>query len=139
MSRSGYSFEECPELNLYRGLITRSTAGKRGQRFFKRLLAALDALEKKELCKGFKDGENVCAIGSLLRAESVPFPNPNGFDTEAIGFTFDVTPQLVAEVMFKNDEGVRAQDAGHRFNRIRAWVSEQIQDHLAESERGNER
>ncbi len=41
MSRSGYT-DDCDEseLNLYRGSVMRATRGKRGQEFFKALVAA---------------------------------------------------------------------------------------------------
>ncbi len=74
MSRSGYTDEyEDGILGLYRGNIDRATRGKRGQRFFRDLVAALDAMPEKALIVGELEEEqgSVCALGALRKAKGV--------------------------------------------------------------------
>lgn len=48
MSRSGYT-SECENFAMWRGRVASATRGKRGQSFFRALLAALDAMPEKSL------------------------------------------------------------------------------------------
>ena len=69
MSRSGYSddFDDNGQLACYRGVIASATRGKRGQKFFRDLVMALDAMPIKRLVNNeleTTDGE-VCALGAL--------------------------------------------------------------------------
>lgn len=67
MSRSGYSDDiDNWQMIKWRGMVASATRGKRGQKFFRDLLEALDVMPVKELIDSEleKDGD-VCAIGSL--------------------------------------------------------------------------
>ena len=74
MSRSGYidDFEDNWQLIKWRGQVASASRGKRGQQFFRDLLAAMDAMPEKRLITHEleEDGE-VCAIGALCRARGV--------------------------------------------------------------------
>lgn len=62
MSRSGYT-DDGDNVAMWRGQVASATRGKRGQRFFRDLVAALDAMPEKRLIRDAleADGE-VCAI-----------------------------------------------------------------------------
>lgn len=98
MSRSGYS-DDCENLSLYRGNVDRAIAGKRGQKFFRELVAALDALPEKRLIEGALEEEegDVCALGALRKAKSVPLEPLRDSDWDALGEAFDVAPILVGK------------------------------------------
>lgn len=151
MSRSGYS-DDCDgeswSLAMWRGTISNATRGKRGQRFFRDLVAALDEMPVKRLVANelqTEEGE-VCALGSLGKKRAVDM---SGFDMEALeddldyrdlGAAFDIAAPLTQEVMYINDEGA-AYRSGRYVNgkwfrdeetpeecwtRVRAWAAKQI-------------
>jgi hypothetical protein len=129
MSRSGYS-DDCEYLALWRGVIASATRGKRGQRFFRDLVAALDAMPVKRLVAGeieTTDGE-VCALGSLARVRGLALERDDVHYHNILGETFDIAHQLAQEVMFENDEGGPYGDETpeRRWERVRKWAGEQI-------------
>lgn len=98
MSRSGYN-EDCDDnwqIIMFRGRVASATRGKRGQAFFRDLVAALDALPAKRLISddliredstGF---ENVCALGALGKARRVPMAHLDPDDSRTVAATFDI-------------------------------------------------
>ena len=52
MSRSGYSYEFEEGWGLYRGAVASAKRGKRGQKFLRELLSALDDMPIKRLISG---------------------------------------------------------------------------------------
>ena len=131
MSRSGYSDDlESSELAMWRGVISSATRGKRGQRFFRDLVAALDAMPVKRLVANelqTTDGE-VCALGSLARVRGVDLEPDDTYDHAKLGDTFDIASQLAQEVMFENDEAgpYGGEIPERRWERVRKWASQQI-------------
>lgn len=138
MSRSGYSDSfDGYELAMYRGVIASATRGRRGQRFFIDLVAALDALPAKELIASELQTEEgaVCALGALARHKGLPVSDDDTYDHDALGEKFDIARQLAAEVMFENDEArswmyvdgkERPETPGERWARVRKWAVEQV-------------
>ena len=127
MSRSGYS-DDCENLELYRGTVTLATRGKRGQKMFRDLKAALEAMPKKELIAHELESDgNVCAFGALGRAMEIDISNIDPDDTEMVGGLFDIARQLAAEVVHMNDEwGRHDESPAERWVRMLTWVDEQI-------------
>ncbi len=136
MSRSGYSDDYDDEngaLAMYRGVIASATRGKRGQRFFRDLVAALDALPAKRLVANNleADGE-VCALGAVGKYRGIDLEPLEDCDTLDLGSKFDIAAQLAAETMYENDEGYYMrygelpETPEHRWMRIRKWAAEQI-------------
>ena len=130
MSRSGYSDDQCGEWSwiCWRGRIASATRGRRGQKFFRDLLSALDAMPAKRLIAYdlIRDGE-VCAIGSLGKVKGVDLQDIDPEDHSTLGDEFDIAASLVQEVEYMNDEyfyGVETPEG--RFIRMRAWVADQI-------------
>lgn len=126
MSRSGYS-EDLDSLDLgrWRGQVKSAMRGKRGQAFFRDLIAALDALPEKRLVSGNleKDGE-VCALGALGRYRGIGLGELDTYDYDSLGETFSIAHQLAQETMYENDE--RTGTPEQRWGRIRDWAARQI-------------
>lgn len=156
MSRSGYTddYDDADyPLALYRGTVASATRGKRGQRFYKELLAALDAMPVKELHAGVFDDPNegkVCALGALARAKGIDatkFDPEDDYAAHVLAAKLDVADCLTRETIYINDEGFRRhyirldhhreheqnwacllERPDERWRRVRDWVSKQIRE-----------
>ena len=139
MSRSGYS--DCDDdgsLAMWRGQVASATRGKRGQKMFRDLLAALDAMPEKALIAGEleADGE-VCALGALARYRGVDMDKIDASEPDEVAHAFDIAHQLAAEVAYMNDEHFDYHWTGNervdftpeeRWAGMRAWVVKQIRE-----------
>ena len=134
MSRSGYTEYEpsCQEENWdqirWRGAVLSATRGSRGQRFFKELLAALDAMpDKKLIANELEASGQFCTIGVLGDKRGVDMSEIDPEDAESVGAIFDIAESLAREVVYMNDEGsYNSECPRQRFIRMRAWVESQI-------------
>lgn len=129
MARSGYS-DEAENVELWRQAVENAIQGKRGQRFLRDLLAALDALPEKRLIAEEleRDGE-VCALGSVGKLRGVTLAGIDPEDHDRLSHTFDIARVLVAEIEFINDDDFsyhRNETPEQRFERVRKWVEQQI-------------
>lgn len=140
MGRSGYTEDGDDEYNqagLWQANVRRATTGRRGQKFFRALLEALDALPKKELVEGELEDENgaVCALGAFRVAKGLSLDRAIAeSDWDALGKAFAAAPLLMREVMFQNDDDFGehpGETPGKRFERMRAWVAKQILPEVA--------
>ena len=135
MSRSGYN-EDCDDnwaIIRWSGVIASATRGKRGQAFFRDLLAALDAMPAKRLITndlvredstGF---ENVCALGALGKARRADMTGLDPEDAERVAGTFDIAEALARQVVWVNDEcGFYPETPEARWIRVRGWAASQI-------------
>lgn len=131
MSRSGYSedFDNDWELIMWRGAVASAIRGKRGQAFFRDLLAALDALPEKRLIANEleeTDG-NVCALGALGKRRALDMHELDPEDSQRVADTFGIAEALAKETVWINDEaGNWKETPEQRFERVRAWVVRQI-------------
>ena len=126
MSRSGYS-DDCEYLGLWRGQVASASFGRRGQQFFRDLVAALDAMPEKRLVKGAletKEGA-VCALGCLAKHRGVPTAELDTYDYDQLGQTFNIAHQLAQETMYENDDRYGTTDE-NRWQRMRDWAAQQI-------------
>lgn len=133
MSRSGYTDDNDDPLALgrWRGIIGSAMRGKRGQRFFRDLVIALDALPDKRLVANELEDEEtgaVCALGSLARHRGASLEPDDAWDHDKLGATFDIARQLAQEVMYENDEGNwrGTETPEQRWERMRAWAASAI-------------
>jgi len=130
MSRANYN--EDPEndwgLIMWRGAVASAIRGRRGQQFFKDLLAALDAMPAKRLiAKELEASGEVCAIGCLGRQRGIDMSGIDPEDSATVAGTFNIADALAREVVFENDEGTfRDETPEQRYERMRAWVASQI-------------
>lgn len=139
MSRSGYS-SDCENVAMWRGMVASATRGKRGQKFFRDLLAALDAMSEKRLIRdALEDDGEVCAIGALGRARAIDMSDLDPECPEQVAPLFNVAQCLAQEVVYMNDEWFHYHHICHegrykrmeytpeeRWQKMRAWVVSQI-------------
>lgn len=132
MSRHGYieDEDENGQVAMWRGVVASATRGKRGQAFFRALLAALDAMTEKRLVAGeLEENGEYCALGVLAAAKGALVADLDTEDHDALGRVFDIAPQLAAEVMYVNDEtdnySVSLTPLG-RWQLVREWAARQI-------------
>lgn len=138
MSRSGYT-DDCENFAMWRGMVMSATRGRRGQRFFRDLLAALDAMPEKRLVDEelqTQDGD-VCAMGALGNARGVDMTKIDPECPEQVAPVFDIAECLAQEVAYMNDEEYgrfydhargeyRETTPEERWTKMRAWVAKQI-------------
>lgn len=143
MNRAGY--DDCIDDNWalikWRGQVASATRGKRGQQFFRDLIAALDAMEVKELAYmnvASEDGP-VCAMGAVARARGVDLSEEQRqldeedddpeWTTCVVGSKLDIAGPLAREVAFVNDElGRHDETPAVRWHRMRRWAEGQLND-----------
>lgn len=129
MSRSNYS-DDCDGWALirWRGAVTSAIRGKRGQAALKELAAAMDAMPNKRLIEDelVRDGE-YCTLGVLGAARQIRMDDLSPYDAETIADRFYLSPALVREIEYLNDEGIWGRESPEqRWQRMREWVNEQI-------------
>lgn len=136
MSRSGYS-DDCDGLALirWRGAVSSAMRGKRGQAFLRELLETLDAMpERRLLAITINTNEGVCALGSVTRARGIDTSDLDSIDPyddagdsgEALAKRLGIASAMAREIVFMNDEGWYGETPEGRWNRMRAWVAEQL-------------
>jgi hypothetical protein len=109
MSRSGYTDDTDDQWGLirWRGAVRSAIRGARGQVMLRELAAALDAMPEKRLAAESlvnADGE-FCTLGALGHARGLDMSVLDPEDPEAVAKAFGVSPALVCEIVFENDEG----------------------------------
>lgn len=128
MSRSNYSYDvDQWALIKYRGQVASAIRGKRGQKMFREMAEALDAMPEKRLITSelvCKDG--VCALGALGQHRGLDMVNLEPDDSENVAAAFDIADQLANEVVFENDEHVYGETPEERWHRMRRWVGQQV-------------
>lgn len=128
MGRSGYS-DEAENVELWRGAVERAIQGKRGQKFLRELVAALDALPVKRLiAEELQANGEVCAIGSVGKLRGLDLTGVDPEDHDTLSRKFDIARVLVAEVEFVNDDdfSYQVETPEQRFERVRKWAAQQI-------------
>jgi hypothetical protein len=132
MSRSGYVEDfDCEDQWAqirWRGAVKSAIRGKRGQAFFKEMLAALDALpEKKLVAQELEEDGQVCALGAVGLARKIDMSEIDAHDPSTVASVFDVNEKIASEVAWMNDDaGPCTESPEKRFERMRAWVIKQI-------------
>ncbi len=135
MSRSGYSDdvwydgpEDIGKHNLYRASVNRAFNGKRGQKFFKDLLVALEAMPVKELIDETLVAEGkFCTLGVICNAKGVDLNKINDEDHKLLAKELDIAECLSREVVWENDDaGPYNETDAQRWERVHGWVKEQI-------------
>lgn len=133
MSRSGYLDDcdgECLSMGRWRAQVNSAKRGKRGQRFFRELISALDAMPEKRLVGDELESRegDVCALGALGRYNGVDVGKLDTHDYYQLGSVFDIAHQLAQETMYVNDEDapVRCEVPEERHARVRRWAVRQL-------------
>lgn len=130
MSRSGYS-DDCDNdwgAICWRGAVASAIKGKRGQAFLYEMLHALAALPERKLIDYDLEREgSFCAIGAVGKSRGVDMTGIDVEDRDTIAKIFGISPALVAEIVYMNDEAVWDKETPEqRFERMRKWIEEQL-------------
>jgi len=128
VSRSGYT-DDCDNLQLWRGTVKRSIAGKRGQRFLVGLAKSLDEMSEKKLISDHLIDENgrVCAIGSYCKAKGIDMEFDYD-DPDQVGKAVDISSAMAAEIEYENDEHPIHENPEERWVRMRKWVDDNLKE-----------
>lgn len=109
MSRSGYSddMDDHWAHIRWRGAVNSAISGKRGQQALREIAAAMDAMPEKRLTTNEleADGE-FCTLGVLGQARGVDLKSVDPEDPEAVAELFNLSPAMVREIVYENDEQV---------------------------------
>jgi len=142
MSRSGYS-DDCDNLAMWRGQVASASRGKRGQKFFRDLVAAMDAMPVKRLVAGaFEAQGEVCALGVLGKQKGADLAAlekaADNQRYDELSAAFDIARQLAQETMWINDEAgpYRGETPEARWLRVRTWAESQIREPSPTPDRG---
>ena len=147
MSRSGYTDDYDDDdlaLGRWRGMVASAIRGKRGQRLLTDLLAALDAMPRKELITHELEQFNpddgrleVCALGALGHARGIDMAKVDASEPEEVAGVFDIAECLAQEIVYINDEHFDCRWDGNkrvditpeeRWTGMRAWVAKAIRE-----------
>jgi len=145
--RSGYAYDFCGdelELGRWRGQVASSLRGKRGQRFLRDLIDALDAMPEKVLIAGaFERDGKVCASGAVGRLRGVSLADLNPSDDDLWDYSYDVESPwncraaerldvavpLIAEVEEVNDGFSYGNESDEdRWKRVRLWAARHLRE-----------
>lgn len=127
MSRSGYS-DDCYDdfaFVRWRGIVSNSIRGKRGQQFLRDLISALDEMPVKQLiCNDLqkKDTGEVCAIGALGVKRGINMHNIDPEDYDVVATKFNIASPLAQEVVYMNDEHYHYLTPAERWLKMRDWA-----------------
>lgn len=137
MSRSGYSDDPEPwDLIRWRGAVMSAIRGKRGQAMLRELLAAMDAMPKKELITDdLVDADGCyCTLGALGAARGMDLASIDAEDPDSVAEAFGIPRALAAEIEYENDDGGpwlphhQKETPAQRWVRMRAWVAKHLKD-----------
>lgn len=125
MSRSGYIDDgdmEQWDFIRWRGAVTSAIRGKRGQKFLREALKAIDALPAPHLIAGDleRDGD-VCLLGAVGKKRGLDMKEIDPEDYESVAGALGIPETLARELMYENDEGGRGSPY-KRYERMRKWV-----------------
>ena len=125
MSRSGYIDDQDDALQLgrWRGMVASACRGRRGQRFFADLIAALDAMPEKALIVNdlVTDDGAVCALGALGIARKLDMSSVDSSEPEVVAALFNIAECLAQETVYMNDEYFDRESPEERWAKMRAW------------------
>jgi hypothetical protein len=123
---------------LVAGALRSAVRGKRGQRFIRDLVQALDALPSPELAAGAledEDTECCCAFGAVRRfrgSDAVPLwfdPMEEDLTPDHLAEPFNVSETLAWAVVQVNEDGMTGNDVStrrHRWNVVKDWAIRQL-------------
>ena len=142
MSRSVYS-EDLDQWDMikWRGQVKSAMRGKRGQKFFRDLISALDTLPQQRLVSStLKDTEGeVCALGALCAQRGIDVgasEDEYDFDADWTAEQLDIATQLVQETVHENDEGAWQETPEDRWKRMRRWAERNLNPTTAAPDAG---
>lgn len=135
MRRSGYSDEidDTWAHIRWRGAVTQSIGGQRGQAFLRELDVALDALPIKKLVANDLEGDGCyCALGAVGKARRIDMSKIDTYDHEALSTTFGIAKAMAQEIMCINDEATYFSDDedAQRWQEMKRWVKSNLKQKI---------
>lgn len=133
MSRSGYT-GDCDDPLAYgrwQAAVKSAINGRRGQAFFREMVAALDALPVKRLEESVLVCETgCCAMGAVAIARGQDVSAVDPWDRDAVANAFGIAPAMAAEIAFENDEHAswygKNETPEERWSRMREWAASKL-------------
>ena len=111
----------------YAGALASATRGKKGQAFFKELLAALDAMPVKKLITSeLQCPDGSCALGVFGKSRGLDMSKFEPDDYYMISRRLKVNEKIIDNVAWMNDEMYGRQTPEERFVKMREWVMSKI-------------
>jgi hypothetical protein len=134
MGRSGYTddgpedVEQLLAMGRWNGQLASAKRGRRGQKFFVELAAAMDAMPVKRLIKGdlIDEAGECCTMGVICKSRGIDVSDIDPFEAEQVGGALDIAHQLAADIAYHNDEWSPKDTPEQRWIRMRKWVAEHI-------------
>jgi len=129
MNRSGYT-DDCENLGLWRGAVTRAIKGKRGQAFLAELAKAMDEMPIKELINDElidKEG-NCCTLGVVCKSRGLDISRLDYADSEAVARHVGLAHAMAAEIEYMNDEWRPSETPTGKWLRMRKWVEDNLHE-----------
>lgn len=119
---------------MWRGQVASATRGRRGQRLFRDMKTALEAMPVRELEVGKLVSSTGCgcALGVLGEHRGLDMSSTDEGDPWDVGLVFDIARQLAAEIVFMNDEAFCGATDGERWLKMHDWVTSQISTEVSQ-------
>lgn len=137
MSRSGYTDDDWDDdsdarHNLYRANVDRAIKGRRGQKFFRELAAAMDAMPEKVLITDelINEEGDCCTLGVVCRSRGLDVSEVDVEDPDEVGKLLRIPSMLAAEIEWWNDDDgawKSSETPQDRWVRMRRWVESHIE------------
>lgn len=134
MSRSDYyDMDDQGALIRWRGAVASAIRGKRGQALLRDMIAALEAMPKRELVANQLECEDgVCALGAVGLARGIDMGNIDPEDSATVSSVFDIAEPLAREIVYTNDEACGScEHPTLRFNRMLRWAKAHLREQSA--------
>lgn len=140
MSRCDYT-DECNNnwgLIRWLGAVKSAIYGRRGQQFLRELIETLDAMPEKRLIADELEADGaVCALGAVGQRRGIRLDQLDPYDPESVAHAFRISPTLVREITYVNDESyIRPSEdpAERRWTIVREWAKSHIEKPIEQTE-----
>jgi hypothetical protein len=115
----------------FRGAVASSLRGKRGQKFLKELITALESLPEKKLIGGELElNGQYCALGCVGASRGLDMSTIDTWDYDKLSEIFNISPTMIREIEWINDETVYArlgEDKDEkRWKVVYDWAKSQV-------------
>ncbi|MGB1013393.1 MAG: hypothetical protein ACPG4T_04600 [Nannocystaceae bacterium] len=135
-SRSGYSDdgwgsrEERWQGIRYRGAVASALRGKRGQKFLRDLIEALDAMPVKKLISGGPvTPDGCCAMGAVMLLRGLEVSSQYDSLAAQLAEPLDIAEAMAQEIAFENDGDLDyIKSDADRWTKMRRWAEGNLND-----------
>jgi hypothetical protein len=110
---------------MWRGAVRSSIKGKRGQKFIREMIEALEAMPEKKLEASVLVSETgCCAMGAVALHRGADVSGVEPTDRDAVAEAMGIAGALAAEVAFENDQdfGYHNLTPEQRWKHMHKWA-----------------